>query len=113
MVVTVMKTPYRKIEPKVINLKYYKVFSNDGFRESLYENLDRTTLFGNCDEQFNNFVDTCNFILELYVRGIYIMKKKYVRGNQSPFTNKMLFKAILLRTRLRTNFLTIGQRKTE
>ena len=39
MIVTVMKTSYRKIEPKVINYRDYKSFSNEGFRESLLENL--------------------------------------------------------------------------
>ena len=32
-------------------------------------------------------------------------KKKYVRGNHSPFTNKNLSKAIMLRTKLRNIFL--------
>ena len=32
-------------------------------------------------------------------------KKKYVRGNQSPFMNKTLSKAIMLRTNLRNKFL--------
>ena len=35
MIVTVMKTSYRKIEPRVINYRDYKSFSNEGFRESL------------------------------------------------------------------------------
>ena len=32
-------------------------------------------------------------------------KKKYVRGNQSPFMNNTLSKAIMLRTNLRNKFL--------
>ena len=39
MIVTVMKTSYQKIESKVINYWDYKSFSNEGFRESLFENL--------------------------------------------------------------------------
>ena len=35
MIVTVMKTSYRKIEPRVINYRDYKSFSKEGFRESL------------------------------------------------------------------------------
>ena len=37
MIVTVMKTSYRKIEPRVINYQDFKSFSNEGFRESLLE----------------------------------------------------------------------------
>ena len=39
MIVTVMKTSYQKIEPRVINYRHYKSFSNEEFRESLLENL--------------------------------------------------------------------------
>ena len=39
MIVTVVKPSYQKIEPKVINYRNYKSFSNEGFRESLLENI--------------------------------------------------------------------------
>ena len=39
VIVTVMKTSYRKIEPSIINCRDYKSFSNEGFRKSLLENL--------------------------------------------------------------------------
>ena len=57
MIVTVMKTSYRKIEPRVINYRDYKSFSNEGFRESLLENL-HGELSGNSDQSFSNFVNT-------------------------------------------------------
>ena len=41
MITTVMKISYRKIEPRVINYRDYKSFSNKEFRESLLENLKR------------------------------------------------------------------------
>ena len=40
-------------------------------------------------------------------------KKKYVSGNQSPFMNKMLSKAIMQRSKLRNLFLKRELRKTE
>ena len=33
------------------------------------------------------------------------MKKSYVRGNQSPFMNKTLSEAIMIRAKLRSKFL--------
>ena len=39
VIVTVMKTSYRKIEPKVINYRDNKSFSNEGFRELLLEKV--------------------------------------------------------------------------
>ena len=41
---------------------------------------------GTCDEQLNNYIDTCNAILKIKIP----KKKKYVRRNQSPFINKTL-----------------------
>ena len=35
MVVTFMKTTFRKLEPKIINFRKYKNFSNDIFRDTL------------------------------------------------------------------------------
>ena len=100
MIVTVMKTSYRKIEPRVINYRDYKSFSNEGFRESLLENI-KGKLSENSDKSFSNFINTCNTVLDKQLP----KKKKYVRGNQSPFINKILSKAIMLRTKLRTRFL--------
>ena len=42
MIVTIIKTSYRKIEPRVINYRDYKSFSNEGFRESLLETLNQS-----------------------------------------------------------------------
>ena len=100
MIVTVMKTTYWKIGPRVINYRDYKSLSNEGFRESLLENL-KGKLSENSDQRFNNFINTCNTVLDKQLP----KKKKYVRGNQSPFMNKTLSKAFMLRTNLRNKFL--------
>ena len=100
MIVRLMKASYRKIEPTVINYQDYRSFSNERFRELLLETLKRK-LSGNSDQSFSNFVNTCNTVLDKH----FPKKKKYVRGNQSPFMNKTLSKTIMLRTLLRNKFL--------
>ena len=100
MIVTVMKASYWKIEPRVINYRDNKSFSSEGFRESLLENL-KGKLLENPDQSSDNFVNTCNTVLDKQLP----KKKKYVRGNQSPFMNKTLSKATMLRTNLRNKFL--------
>ena len=82
MIVTVMKTSYRKIEPTVINYRDYKSFSNEVFRKLLLEKLKRK-FFGNSDQSFSNFINTCKTVLDKQLP----KKKKYVRGNQLPFMN--------------------------
>ena len=96
--VTVMKTTYKKSQPKIITYRDYKYFHNDGFREAL---LQIESNGNNCDENFRNFTSSCNIILNKQAP----QKKKYVRGNQSPFMNKDLSKAIMKRTKLRNVFL--------
>ena len=83
MIITVMKTSYRKIEQRVINYRDYKSFSNEEFRESLLEKL-KEKLSANSDEGFSNFINTCNTVLHKQLP----KKKLYARGNQSPFMNK-------------------------
>ena len=100
MIVVVMKTSYRKVGLRVINYRDYKSFSNEGFRESLIENL-KGKILGNCNQSFSSFINTCNTVLDKQLP----REKKYVRGNQSPFMNKTLSKAIMLRTNLRNRFL--------
>ena len=94
IIVTVMKTSYRKIEPRVINYRDYKSFSNEGFRKSLLENL-KGKLSENSDQSFNNFINTCNTVLD----------KQLTKKRKSPFMNKTLSKAIMLRINLRNKFL--------
>ena len=84
-------TSYRKIEPRVINWDY-KGFSNEGFRESLLENL-KGKLSENSYQSFSNFINTCNTVLDKQLP----KKKKYVRGTQSSFMNRTLSKAIMLK----------------
>ena len=98
LVVTVMKTTYKKSQPKIITYRDYKYFNNDGFREAL---LQIKSNGNNCDENFRNFTSSCNIILNKQAP----QKKKYVIGNQSPFMNKDLSKAIMKRTKLRNIFL--------
>ena len=60
-----MKTSYRKIVPMVINYWDYKSFSNERFRESLFENLEGK-LSGKLSN-FSNFINTCNTVLNKHL----------------------------------------------
>ena len=95
MAVTVMKTSSRKLSPKNIKYRDYRYFSNDRFRKSLVQGLS------SIDIPFESFWSTYNNVLDRAAP----RKKKYVRGNHSPFMNKTLSKAIMLRTKMRNIFL--------
>ena len=100
MVVTVMKTNFQKLEPKIINYRNYRYFSNDRFREKVTSELSKVVL-ENSDKGFNKFLDVCKEALNMYAP----LKKKYIRGNNSPFMNRILSKEIMKRSRLRNKFL--------
>ena len=55
LVVTVMKTTYKKSQPKIITYRSYKYFNNDSFREAL---LQIECNGNNCDENFKDFTFT-------------------------------------------------------
>ena len=98
LVVTVLKTTYKKSKPKIITYRNYKSFNNDGFRNALQQiecNAD------NCDKNFDKFISSCRKILDQHAP----QKKRCVRGNQSPFMNETLTKAIMHRSKLRNKFL--------
>ena len=70
MIVKVIKTSYRKIEPKVINYRDYKSFSNEEFGESLLGNL-KGKLSENSDKNFYEYLQYC-------VKSKKIPKKKSI-----------------------------------
>ena len=106
LVVTVMKTSYKKSQTKIVNYRSYKYFNNESFREELIKiEANRN----NCDESFKNFTSSCSVILNKHAP----QKKKYVRGNQSPFMNKTFSRAIMQISKLRTFSLKREPRKTE
>ena len=75
----------------------YKYLKNESFREELIQiEVNRN----NCDKSFKNFTFSGNAILNKHAP----QKKKYVRGNESPFMNKTLSKVIMQRSKLRNLF---------
>ena len=60
LVVTVMKTTYKKSQPKIITYRSYKYFNNDSFREAL---LQIECNGNNCDENFKDFTSSYSIIL--------------------------------------------------
>ena len=100
MVVTVMKTTYRNLEPRIVYYRDFKYFCNNSFKESLQKAISQNLGVG-CNEIYESLASSCNKILDNHAP----LKKKFVRSNHSPFMNKILSKAIMVRTRLRNIFL--------
>ena len=93
-----MKTTFRRMPAKIKNYRDYRHFDINIFRESILYELAKESV-SNAD--LNKFIEICLKTLNNYAPS----KKKYDRGNQMPFMNKDLSKAIMDRTRFRNKFL--------
>ena len=98
MVITVLKTSFKKQSPKIITYRDYKSFSNEVFRNELLNELSRYDIL---KISFDEFSDVNTKILDK----IAPTKQRYVRSNQMPFMNKNITKSIMTRSRLKNNFL--------
>ena len=59
--VSVMKTSYKKSEPKIVTYRTYKLFCNNNFREELRQAVSKR---GNCDTNCKRFISSCTKILD-------------------------------------------------
>ena len=100
MTVSVMKTTFQKLKPKIVNYRDYSGFSNDDFRKNLLHNLSLEIINTNSNG-LEKFLQICIKTLDKMVP----IKKKYVRGNNMPFFNKELSGPHKKRTQLRNRFL--------
>ena len=63
MVVTVMKTAYRKLEPRIVYYRDFKYFCNNCFKESLQKAISQNLGVG-CDEIYESFASSCKYNLD-------------------------------------------------
>ena len=93
LVVTVLKTNFKKSKPKEIIYRSYKNFDRYAFREQLRHKLE------NCDDYITfekNILEVLNEHAPL--------KKKVLRANEVPYMTKSLRKAIATRSRLENTY---------
>ena len=99
MTVTVMKTTYEKLKPRITNYRD-KNFCSDTFRQKLLEKLATENINTNCSG-LEKFLQICVNTLN----NLAPCKKIYSRGNNMPFMNKSLTSAHMKRSRLRNLYL--------
>ena len=105
MTLTVMGKGFKKPQSRIRNYRFYKHFSNEAYRESVINKLLQEK-FVNNDNGVQVFCDISLATLNKRAP----REIKYAPGNQMPFFDKELSKAIMTRTKLRNNFI---QNKSE
>ena len=93
MIITVLKTTFKKAKPKEIFHRCYKKFDRDVFRNQLGINLANCK---NYSQYKIRFLEVLNAHASL--------KKKVVRANEVPYMTKALRKAIATRSRLENRY---------
>ena len=91
MTVTVLKTFFRKLPPKVISYRNYKHFSDQVFRNEVMDNLKHHDISKISFEKFDDII-----IKSLNKHAP--IRKKYMRINDGPFMTKELRKSIMKRS---------------
>ena len=95
MTITVLKRYFKKAEPITVNYRDYKTFDGIKFRNEVKRRLENIETL-NIEGFTNIFTD----VLNMYAP----MKRKVLRGNNSPFMNKVLSKEFMYRTRLKNKY---------
>ena len=106
MISTFLKACSSKLKTKVIFYRSYKKFYESDFLSSLKkENFG--FLKNNPNQNYNLLIDKFLGIVNKHAP----LKKKFVRGNKTPFMNKGFQKEIYVRSRLRNKFWVYHLRK--
>ena len=90
---SVPKMDFRKLPPKVLTYRKFSNYDNANFINSLNDVLNEHE---NQEHLLNDpdcFYKVCAEVLNRHAP----QKKKYVRGNNKPFTNKTLSQTIMQR----------------
>ena len=101
MTVSVLKMNFQKLPPRNISYRDFSNYHNAKFINSLTEVLFEVENTESFVKDPECFYKVCTEVLNQHA----LRKKKYVRGNNKPFMNKALSKAIMQRTKLTNKFL--------
>ena len=100
LTVSVMKANFQKKVPKILNYRNYKYFNNDIFRNELMDEISKIGLNLISCEQFE--------IISMTILNKHAPQKiRCVRANNSTFMNNTIYKAIMVRSRLRNKCLKL------
>ena len=94
MTITIMKTVFKKTNPKIVQYRDYNNFSNIVFRSELMDLL----YIHNVNNIHSNDFD--NLVMGLTNNHASI-KYKYIRVNEASFMNKEFKKATMVRSKLK------------
>ena len=98
MIVTVMRTTFKKAEPITIHYRDYSHYDKKAFGNDLQQKLVRQP------REYDAFEEIFLGVLDIHAP----KKSRLVRANQKPYVSKKMRKAIMLRSQLQNKFFKFG-----
>lgn len=99
-VATILRATFKKLPPKTVRYRSYKNFHENNFLHELDQKLIQGEFHGS-EDPYSKLTEIFSNILDKHAP----LKSKKVRGNQAPFMNKLLSKAIMSKSRIRNKYL--------
>ena len=96
--VSVLKSYFKKEDPKVIYYRDYKHFDNEMFSNELENELKK---IGSLTLNYDIFKNVCMDAINKHAP----LKRKYIRANHAEYMDKELSQAIMKRSKLRSDYL--------
>ena len=104
LVITVLRSYYKKLSPNNILYRNVKWFEKRTFLWDLESRLIQGELYNNCQEPYNKLKRIFSEALDYHA----LVKQKVVRGNQAPFMTKDLSKAVLIKLKAKKHYSGFG-----
>ena len=99
LITTFMKSHISRLKPRNVHYRSYKYFNEEKFLSDVKE-ADFSFKTSNPDENYLVLTNVFSNIVNIHAP----LKRKILRGNDAPFMNKELRKAIYTRSRLRNRY---------
>ena len=96
LVVSVLKSHFKKEDPKIIIYRDYKYFDNEMFSNGLENELSK---IGSLTLNYDIFKNACMDVINKHAP----LKRKYIRANDAEYMDKELSQAIMKRSKLRND----------
>ena len=100
LVSTVFRSTFIKLPPKTVRYRSYKTYD----KQNLLHELDQKLIQGDIyktDDSYSKLTEIMSEVSEKHTP----LKAKTIRGNQAPFMNKRLSKAVMNKSRIRNKYL--------
>ena len=91
LIVSILKSYFKKEAPKVIIYRDYKYFDNEKFSNELENELSK---IGSLTLNYDTFKNVCMDVVNKHTPS----KRKYIRANHAEYMDKELSQAIMKRS---------------